>query len=47
MPLKRGRSRKTISHNIKKLRDEGYPQDQAVAIAMSKAKKRSKRRRKY
>jgi len=33
MPLKRGSSRKTISDNIAKLRREGYPADEAAAIA--------------
>ena len=37
MPLERGRGRKTVSRNISKLAHEGYPQKQAVAIAMSKA----------
>jgi uncharacterized protein YdaT len=42
MPLKPGKSKKTVSKNIKELRHSGYPEDQAVAIAMSKAKKTKK-----
>lgn len=43
MPLEKGSSKRTVSHNIKKLRDEGYPQKQAVAIAMNEAGKKKKK----
>jgi|TARA_R110000824_G_scaffold291196_1_gene479722 uncharacterized protein YoaH (UPF0181 family) len=40
MPLKRGSSDQVISENIRRLMDEGYPQSQAIAIAMRNADKR-------
>ena len=43
MPLKKGKKKKTISGNIRKLRKEGYKPRQAAAIAYSTAGKKKRK----
>lgn len=45
MPLQKGSSNKVKSANIRELRHSGYPPKQAIAIAMSTARKGSKKRK--
>jgi len=39
MPLKKGKSKKVISKNIKEMMNSGYPQKQAVAASLNQARK--------
>ncbi len=43
MPLKKGSSKKVISENIRREMHAGRPQKQAVAIAMSQARRSKKK----
>lgn len=44
MPLKSGKTQKVISGNIKTEIESGKSKKQAIAIALSKAKKKPKKR---
>lgn len=39
MPLKEGSSKEVISQNIREMKESGHPQEQAVAAALSNARK--------
>lgn len=46
MPLESGSSQPVVGHNIAELISAGYSHDQAIAIALSNAKKKSKGKKK-
>jgi hypothetical protein len=39
MPLKKGKSRETISENIAEMIESGYPKKQAVAASLNQARR--------
>jgi len=46
MPLKKGKSRKVVSKNIREMVRSGHPQKQAVAAALNQARKSGAKKRK-
>ena len=44
MPLEQGSGKKVVSDNIKELVNTGRPQRQAVAIALSEARRNKKKK---
>ena len=46
MPLRRGKTNSTVSANIRQLMREGYPQTQAIAIALDTARRSPSKRKK-
>jgi hypothetical protein len=46
VPLKAGSNRETVSENISEMVHSGHPQKQAVAAALSQARKSKRHKRK-
>jgi hypothetical protein len=45
MPLLKGKSKATISHNIREMKKAGHPHKQAVAAAMNTAREDGEKRK--
>jgi hypothetical protein len=39
MPLKKGKSKKTIGENIKEMEESGHPRNQSIAASLNEARK--------